>query len=277
MVSRARRGRLRGRPAESRAECRRRSRRGRPQAADPWRRGHVDGPAPSATSPARRRADRRHEDRGGRPEIDAAEAAVIDAAGMVVMPGFIDTHHHQFETALRGFLADAHADQRRPAAERAQLLRDMLQKFSMVYRPEDVYINELFGALAQLDAGVTTVMDVSPDPPLARAFRRRGRRRCATPAAVRSSAISRAGASAAKYPEDARRLKRRVFLLRRPAAHHGRWAARSTSPATRRPGRSGASSACRSRCTSSAPSACGRPSTHWRSPASSGRTTSSST
>ena len=30
----------------------------------------------------------------------------IDATGRIVMPGFIDTHHHQFETALRSFLAD---------------------------------------------------------------------------------------------------------------------------------------------------------------------------
>ena len=35
-----------------------------------------------------------------------ASGAVIDARGKIVMPGFIDTHHHQFETALRSFLAD---------------------------------------------------------------------------------------------------------------------------------------------------------------------------
>ena len=39
--------------------------------------------------------------------IHAPDAAVIDASGHIVMPGFIDTNHHQFETALRSFLADA--------------------------------------------------------------------------------------------------------------------------------------------------------------------------
>src|SRR5262245_13925684 len=40
------------------------------------------------------------------PKLKASGAAVIDAGGRIVMPGFIDTHHHQFETALRSFLAD---------------------------------------------------------------------------------------------------------------------------------------------------------------------------
>src|SRR6266446_1418462 len=33
-------------------------------------------------------------------------ASVVDASGMIVMPGFVDTHHHQYETILRGTLAD---------------------------------------------------------------------------------------------------------------------------------------------------------------------------
>lgn len=40
------------------------------------------------------------------PNLQAGGAAEIDATGRIVMPGFIDTHHHQFETVLRSFLAD---------------------------------------------------------------------------------------------------------------------------------------------------------------------------
>lgn len=93
--------------------------------------------------------------------IDAPDAAVIDAAGMVVMPGFVDTHHHQFETALRGVLSDGILMSDGRPESVLNYYETMLQTFSMVYRPQDVYINELFGGISQLDAGVTTVMDVS--------------------------------------------------------------------------------------------------------------------
>src|SRR5438445_2124412 len=40
------------------------------------------------------------------PNLQATGAGVIDARGRIVMPGFIDTHHPQFETPPRRFLAD---------------------------------------------------------------------------------------------------------------------------------------------------------------------------
>lgn len=95
------------------------------------------------------------------PNLDAGDAEVIDAKGMVVMPGFIDTHHHLFETALRSFLADGILVNDGQPHGAVNYYEYILMKFSNVYRPEDVHINELFGSLAQLDAGVTTCMDVS--------------------------------------------------------------------------------------------------------------------
>ena len=104
------------------------------------------------------------------------------------MPGFIDTHHHQFETALRSFLANGiliNDGSGSPSAD-PTYFEYILQQFAPVYRPEDVYINELFGGLAQLDGGVTTVHDISQIHHSPAALRRRD------PGAVRHGAPRRA-------------------------------------------------------------------------------------
>jgi cytosine/adenosine deaminase-related metal-dependent hydrolase len=97
------------------------------------------------------------------PNLHAGGATEIDARGRIVMPGFIDTHHHQFETALRSFLADGILinDQSGTPSGNITYYEYILLTFAPVYRPQDVYINELFGGLSQLDDGVTTVHDIS--------------------------------------------------------------------------------------------------------------------
>ncbi|HEX7854859.1 MAG TPA: amidohydrolase family protein [Sphingobium sp.] len=144
------------------------------------------------------------------PDIDAGDAAVIDAHGMIVMPGFVDTHHHQFETALRGFLADGILVNDGLPHSAINYYEDVLQKFALHYRPQDVYINELFGSLSQIDAGVTTVMDVSqihhsPEHSDAaiQALRDAGRR------AV--FGYFEGWGERAQYPQDAQRLKSAYF------------------------------------------------------------------
>jgi 5-methylthioadenosine/S-adenosylhomocysteine deaminase len=97
------------------------------------------------------------------PNLPVGGTTQIDASGRIVMPGFIDTHHHQFETVLRSFLADGvliNDKSGSPSGSRTYF-EFILLKFAPVYRPQDVYINELFGGLSQLDDGVTTVHDVS--------------------------------------------------------------------------------------------------------------------
>jgi len=95
------------------------------------------------------------------PNLRAPGAGVIDARGRIVMPGFVDTHHHQFETALRSFLADGLLFNDGKPHGAINYFEHILGRFAPVYRPSDVYINELFGSLSQLDAGVTTVHDIS--------------------------------------------------------------------------------------------------------------------
>ena len=94
------------------------------------------------------------------PDI-SADAQEIDATGKVVIPGFIDSHRHTWEAAIRGCAPDATLD---------DYFVDVLDTFAPVYRPEDVYASNLAGALECVNAGITTLLDWShinntPDHP----------------------------------------------------------------------------------------------------------------
>jgi len=88
-----------------------------------------------------------------------AAALVIDAGGMIVMPGFVDTHHHQYETILRGILADGVLGS---PGDGKKTYQGVIQGiFTPVYQPADAYISELVASLNQLNAEVTTTVDTS--------------------------------------------------------------------------------------------------------------------
>ena len=86
------------------------------------------------------------------PGLDAGDAEVVDAAGKIVLPGFIDTHRHTWQTPVRGVL---------PCCTLDAYFGDMLGKIGLNYRPEDVYIGNYAGALEALNAGITTLLDWS--------------------------------------------------------------------------------------------------------------------
>jgi cytosine/adenosine deaminase-related metal-dependent hydrolase len=84
------------------------------------------------------------------PSIDRADAEIVDAAGKIVLPGFVDTHRHTWQTAFRGVGADWTFAQYRTAVHGT---------LKPHYRPEDVHLGNLLGRLEALSSGVTTMLD----------------------------------------------------------------------------------------------------------------------
>jgi cytosine/adenosine deaminase-related metal-dependent hydrolase len=156
-----------------------------------------------------------------RPNIHAGGADEIDASGRIVMPGFVDTHHHQAWTAIRSSIPDSILIDDGTGTPGAQqnYLGNILLGFAPKYRPQDVYVSELFGGLAQLDNGVTTVHDVSQihhspehsDAAIEALFDT-GRRAAFGYFESAGAAFGIPdNAGTQKYPADARRIKKRWF------------------------------------------------------------------
>lgn len=85
------------------------------------------------------------------PTIAApADAEIVDLSGHIVLPGFVDTHRHSWQTGIRGVAADWSL---------LDYVRGIRMGYARAYRPEDVYISVLVGLLEALDSGITTLCD----------------------------------------------------------------------------------------------------------------------
>jgi cytosine/adenosine deaminase-related metal-dependent hydrolase len=83
------------------------------------------------------------------------EVEVIDASGMIVIPGFVDSHRHIWEGILRNIGTDV------PLEGRTSYISFVLRTLAPAYRPEDVYAGNMVSAIGAIDAGVTTLLDWS--------------------------------------------------------------------------------------------------------------------
>jgi 5-methylthioadenosine/S-adenosylhomocysteine deaminase len=84
--------------------------------------------------------------------LEITDAEIVDATGMIVMPGFVDTHRHTWQTPVRGVL---------PSCTLDHYFAVMLGSVGGHYRPEDVEVGNYAGSLEALNAGVTTLLDWS--------------------------------------------------------------------------------------------------------------------
>ena len=85
-------------------------------------------------------------------DASVADAGEVDAAGALVLPGFVDTHRHTWQTAMRGICADWTL---------LDYFRGIRLQISTAYGADDVYAGNYVGALEALDSGVTTLLDFS--------------------------------------------------------------------------------------------------------------------
>jgi len=86
------------------------------------------------------------------PDLGEVDAEEIDGTDRIMLPGFVDTHRHTWQSLIRHVSTDWTLPQYFSGV-RGVLGRE--------YAPEDMYAANLVGMLDALDSGITTVVDWS--------------------------------------------------------------------------------------------------------------------
>ena len=111
------------------------------------------------------------------PNISVSDAEVVDCSGTIVMPGFVTTHHHQYETLQRSIIPDGLLAGAWPQESYGSVVQNIWTAGRMAspqnpnsfvwdlgrspYDPEDCYISELVACLSEISEGITTGVDTS--------------------------------------------------------------------------------------------------------------------
>ena len=82
--------------------------------------------------------------------IRAPGAKIVDATGMIVMPGFVNAHIHTWQTGIRGVAGNWSIP---------EYLQEMHARIAPRYTANDTYLGNLVGALNQINLGATTIFD----------------------------------------------------------------------------------------------------------------------
>ena len=82
--------------------------------------------------------------------LRATDVKIVDANGMIIMPGFVNAHLHTWQTGIRGIAGNWSIP---------EYLGLMHAKIAPRFTADDTYIANLVGALNQISNGATTIFD----------------------------------------------------------------------------------------------------------------------
>lgn len=86
------------------------------------------------------------------PDLGPLDAEQISGADRILLPGFVDTHRHTWQSLIRHMSTDWTLP---------QYFSGVRGVLGSQYQPEDMYAANLIGLLDALDSGVTTIVDWS--------------------------------------------------------------------------------------------------------------------
>ena len=81
----------------------------------------------------------------------SADTLVVDAAGYLLAPGFVDTHRHAWEAQLRQLMPDVD--------DLGEYVTSTLAGIAPAYQPQDVHTGTKLAALTAIDSGITCMLD----------------------------------------------------------------------------------------------------------------------
>jgi cytosine/adenosine deaminase-related metal-dependent hydrolase len=90
---------------------------------------------------------------GARLDVSPDNTMIVDAKQRIVMPGFVDTHHHFYQGILRSILTNGLLNPDYNATINGPI--------TAAYHPSDVYAGSLITAIGMMDMGTTLAVDTS--------------------------------------------------------------------------------------------------------------------
>ncbi len=90
---------------------------------------------------------------GGTDELKSRDAKFLDVGGRIILPGFLNPHHHLYSSLATGLAPAGDVE------NFVKILEKLWWRFDAILDKEAVYISALAGIIDSVKHGVTTIFD----------------------------------------------------------------------------------------------------------------------